>query len=250
MIQIREDVEHNIWWQTKQGALYYVEEEDEDIEVKEFITEGRWSSTKLRQYISEEMMKHIVETKSPKLMETDRDKAWWMGETNGDFSVKSAWENLMRKKETRDVFKHIWNKGLPLKINFFIWRIWKGRVLTNDNLPKMRINLWYSDEPDKLKIIYRILPVVITWILWKRRNIRRHAGDLNIQGMIFQVLQITQFMIERKFHWIKLKGKDMIEILGASKHRLFHCIVKWQMPHERVIKCNTDGACKGNPDFV
>lgn len=146
-------------------------------------------------------------------------------------------------------------------------------MLTDDNLPKMRINLvsrcccceqyhqetmehlflttlivgklcryfadfsgisiegmelshvimtwWYSDGPDKLKIIYKILPVVITWILWKRRNIRRHGGDLNIQGMIFQVLQITQFMIERKFHWIKLKGKDMIEILGASKHRLF-----------------------------
>lgn len=63
---------------------------DEDIEVKEFITEGRWNSNKLRQYISEEMMKHIVETISPKLMETGRDKAWWMGETNGDFSVKSA----------------------------------------------------------------------------------------------------------------------------------------------------------------
>lgn len=67
MIQIREGVEHNIWWQikteeasfwfdnwTKQGALYYIEEnglEEEEMEVKSFINDGRWNVNKLRIHI-------------------------------------------------------------------------------------------------------------------------------------------------------------------------------------------------------
>ncbi|KAG5630895.1 hypothetical protein H5410_002612 [Solanum commersonii] len=63
IIQIREEVKHNIWWQirngeesfwfdnwTKKGALYYLEEQnhsDKEIEVKEFIKEGVWDEVKL-----------------------------------------------------------------------------------------------------------------------------------------------------------------------------------------------------------
>ncbi|KAG5608379.1 hypothetical protein H5410_019660, partial [Solanum commersonii] len=103
MIQIREEVEHNIWWQvkasfwfdnwTKQGALYYLEEQnhaEEEIEVKQFIQEGRWNKGKLNQYVSEEMVQYITENISPVLIETGRDKAWWTGNTTGNFMVKSA----------------------------------------------------------------------------------------------------------------------------------------------------------------
>lgn len=41
--------------------------------------------------------------------------------------------------------------------------------------------------------------------------------------------------------------KDMITIIGDSKPKLYHAIVVWEKPQERLVKCNTDGACKGNP---
>lgn len=58
MITIREEVEHNIWWQvkvgnstfwfdnqTKQGVLYYVEGEgaqEEEVDGKDLIKNGQW----------------------------------------------------------------------------------------------------------------------------------------------------------------------------------------------------------------
>ncbi|KAK6803206.1 hypothetical protein RDI58_000990 [Solanum bulbocastanum] len=150
MIQIREEVEHNIWWQirngeesfwfddwTKQGALYYLEEQnhsDKEIEVKEFTKEGGWDKGKLNQYVSEEMVQYIIENISPILVETGRDKAWWMGNTSGSFTVNLAWELLRHRRGEMEILKFIWNKQIPFKINFFLWRVYKRRVLTDDNL--------------------------------------------------------------------------------------------------------------------
>ncbi|WMV13941.1 hypothetical protein MTR67_007326 [Solanum verrucosum] len=243
MIQIREEVEHNIWWQvkageasfwfdnwTKQGALYYLEEQnhgEEEIEVKQFIQERRWNKGKLNQYVSEEMVQYITENISPVLIETGKDKAWWMGSTTGNFTVKSAWDLLRHRRDEREILKFIWNKGIPFRINFFLWR-----------------------APSKVMEIYKVIPALITWTLWKRRNSRKHGGDISLQNMISQVLQNVQFILKKKFPWIEMRGQnweEMIRRLGANKSRLYHCIVRWDAPHEDVIKCNTDGASKGNP---
>lgn len=105
MVEVKEEVEHNIWWQigsgevsfwfdnwTKQGALYLTENQrgrEEEIEVKRFITNERWDGEMLSQVLSEEMVDHITENISPSLLERE-DKPWWMGNTCGRFTVKSA----------------------------------------------------------------------------------------------------------------------------------------------------------------
>jgi len=62
-----------------------------------------------------------------------------MGNSNGKFTVKSAWNELRRKKEK--IQDYIWTKGLRIKINFFLWRAWKGRIPTDDNLKRMKISV-------------------------------------------------------------------------------------------------------------
>ncbi|KAK4717904.1 hypothetical protein R3W88_016242 [Solanum pinnatisectum] len=64
-----------------------------------------------------------------------------MGSHSGLFSVRSAWELMRRKKEKVDKYELMWGKGLPFKINFFLWRAWKGRIATDDYLKRMRINI-------------------------------------------------------------------------------------------------------------
>ncbi|KAG5592921.1 hypothetical protein H5410_043435 [Solanum commersonii] len=87
IIKIREDVEHNIWWHTKsgdasfwydnwtkQGALYYVEEDrrrEEEMEVRSFIVGNQWDKDKLLNYVSEEMTEHIMTTISPEISSGD-----------------------------------------------------------------------------------------------------------------------------------------------------------------------------------
>lgn len=109
LLEIREEVEHDIWWQikarnssfwfdnwTKQGALFFTEGEnarDEEIEVKEFIENGSWKIEKLRENLSEEMVFHIVKNIKPNNYALN-DKPWWMGSSIGAFSVKSAYHIL------------------------------------------------------------------------------------------------------------------------------------------------------------
>ncbi|KAF3643159.1 hypothetical protein FXO37_22128 [Capsicum annuum] len=127
-----------------QGALYYVEGEtfqDEEIEVKFFITNEEWDKQKLISILSEEMVELILQTVKPTVEGHYNDKPWSMGNTYGQFSVKSAWDVVRKKKENRRYFDYSWNKGLPFKYNFFLWRVWLIRIPTDDNLRRMRIQL-------------------------------------------------------------------------------------------------------------
>lgn len=64
-----------------------------------------------------------------------------MASDNGEFSTKIAFQCVRRKKEEMNWEKSIWLRGMPFKICFFQWRIWKRRVATDDILKRMKINL-------------------------------------------------------------------------------------------------------------
>lgn len=68
LIEIKDEIEHLIWWQikagscnfwhdnwTRQGALYFIEDgghEESDLEVEDFMTEEGWNLEKLREHVS------------------------------------------------------------------------------------------------------------------------------------------------------------------------------------------------------
>uniref|UniRef100_M0ZQV0 RNase H family protein n=1 Tax=Solanum tuberosum TaxID=4113 RepID=M0ZQV0_SOLTU len=78
MMTVKDEVEHNIWWQvkagnssfwfdnwTQQGALYYVDGEnaiEKELKVQELIRGGEWDIQGLRSKLSEEMTTHVVKT--------------------------------------------------------------------------------------------------------------------------------------------------------------------------------------------
>lgn len=87
------------------------------------------------------MAMHIVDNIKPRWNHERIDKAWWTGNYKGEFTVKSAYQILRKRKKEVDWLKNIWAKGLPFKISFFLWRVWKKRIATDDNLKKMRIQI-------------------------------------------------------------------------------------------------------------
>lgn len=36
---------------------------------------------------------------------------------------------------------HIWIRNLPFKISFMVWRLWKRRLPSDDNLQRFHINI-------------------------------------------------------------------------------------------------------------
>ncbi|KAL3335635.1 hypothetical protein AABB24_031722 [Solanum stoloniferum] len=155
MNAIREEIEHNIWWQvkegnssfwfdnwTKQGALYFIEGEnaiEEEIEVKKFMLSGSWNEIKLLTKLSQKMTGYIMESIKPLIIENGSDRPWWMGNTQGSFTVKSAWHLLRQKKKCRRDYEFIWCKGLPFKVNFFLWNVWNRKIASDDNLKRIHI---------------------------------------------------------------------------------------------------------------
>lgn len=117
-------VGHNIWWQiklgklsfwvdnwTKLGALYYLEpnrNSEEEIEVKDFITDGVWNKHMYLTYLSnKEIVDHICEGIKPPHTNEDADKAWWIGRTTDHFSIKSAWQIVRDRRFKKEIEKHL-----------------------------------------------------------------------------------------------------------------------------------------------
>uniref|UniRef100_A0A0V0H6S6 Putative ovule protein n=1 Tax=Solanum chacoense TaxID=4108 RepID=A0A0V0H6S6_SOLCH len=101
--------------------------------------DGLWDISKLKNHILEEMKNHIIENIKPQINEDNTDKAWWTGDKR--FTVKSAFNNLRRRRMEQEWVQEIWTKGLPFKIAFFHWRVWKRRNATDANLKRMRLQV-------------------------------------------------------------------------------------------------------------
>ncbi|XP_070050710.1 uncharacterized protein [Nicotiana tomentosiformis] len=93
---------------------------------------GQWDEAKIRQILPEEFANHILKhTKVPMLYDV-LDKPFWMLESRGDFSVKLAWEYVRRSQEPCNAYKNIWVKGLPFKIAFLMWKVWRNKLPVDD----------------------------------------------------------------------------------------------------------------------
>ncbi|KAH0776581.1 hypothetical protein KY290_007992 [Solanum tuberosum] len=128
-----------------------------------------------------------MENISPPSLLFGNDVAWWMANSQGRFKVKSAWDLMRSKHEQKRDYDLIWNRGLPFKINFFLWRVWKRRISTDDNLERMKINIvsrcWCCDKKKKETITHLFLTAPIVAKLWR---VSANFAAINIEGMHLQ----------------------------------------------------------------
>ncbi|KAK4729596.1 hypothetical protein R3W88_022584 [Solanum pinnatisectum] len=191
-----------------------------------------------------------------------------MGDGSGSFTVQSAYQNMRGRREEKEWSKYMWVKGLPFNIGFFLWRVWRGRIATDDNLKRMKIQVvskcinineltlsqliyrwWEHKTTNKLERILRAIPEIIMWELWKRRNAIRHGKKISFNLMYHQCQLTIYHLIMVKFPWIKqlsAQWQEMVKILQNYRPILHHHLVKWELPIEGWITCNMDGASKGN----
>lgn len=124
MVNIREEVEHDIWWQikdgnssfwfdnwTKQVAFYFTEGEqaqEEEVDVNDLVINGGWNEQKLKAVVSYEMVQHIIMNIRPPSTKAILDKAWQVQSSKGDFTVKSAFHIFRRKKAEKDWSSYMW----------------------------------------------------------------------------------------------------------------------------------------------
>ncbi|XP_019248489.1 PREDICTED: uncharacterized protein LOC109227749 [Nicotiana attenuata] len=138
------------------GALYFIVPQDFGIDetihnVYDVVEEGSWNVNRLLEVLPEEYVLHIIEkNKSPTAYEV-LDIPYWMLETRGFFSVRTTWEYLRRRDDPRVAYKMIWVKGLPFKISFFMWKVWKAKLPLDDFMRRlgyfMPSKCWCCSQP-------------------------------------------------------------------------------------------------------
>ena len=73
------------------------------------------------------------------LFPTYEDKMIWNTDSSGQFKVSTLF--VSREKGNIPYWSQAWIKGLIPKINIFYWIMLQNKILTQDNLQKMGINL-------------------------------------------------------------------------------------------------------------
>lgn len=124
------------------GALHFLVPPefgiDESIHnVYDVVENGIWNVEKIQEALPMEFAVHILEKVKPAVMEHTLDIPYWILETRGNFSVKSAWEYVRRRNDSRIAYKMIWMKGLQFKISFFMWKVCKAKLPLDDFMRRL-----------------------------------------------------------------------------------------------------------------
>jgi hypothetical protein len=64
------------------------------------------------------------------------DEFWWNLHDNGNFSVDFLYKTIIQSVIPFDNNKKIWKMKIPLKTKIFAWYLYRGVILTKDNLVK------------------------------------------------------------------------------------------------------------------
>ncbi|XP_060212008.1 uncharacterized protein LOC132639585 [Lycium barbarum] len=320
MIEARDNIEQEIWWEprsgtanvwfedwTKLGALYHIIPEDFVIDegvqdVKELMMQGGWNLGKLQQLFPMDIVDHILEELHLHEPKEEWDMPRWMMTASGKFTVGTAWDLLRSKAVKSDVYNNIWISGVPFKISFFFWRLWKYKIPVGEVVRRIGIDTeatcyccdhrqyetvdhlfvtgniatkvwtyvktvagittqfqqvrqllqvwWNTDCPSKFRPIFKAIPMVTMWQIWKWRNTVLHGGRMSINKVIYEINMIIYQMSRMRFPGQQNLPRcipQILQIFEAYRPRIVSRIVKWDFPKPGWYKCNSDGASTENP---
>lgn len=103
------------------------------ITVSQFITDGTWNEYMVRRHAPSLLVPKILNTRIFH-QENDTDEAVWTPTTSGLFSCSSACELIRKKKEKSRINTHTWNKNIPFKVSFLLWRALRSKLPNNEKI--------------------------------------------------------------------------------------------------------------------
>ncbi|XP_070047336.1 uncharacterized protein [Nicotiana tomentosiformis] len=119
----------------------------------------------------------------------------------------------------------MWVKGLPFKILFFMWKVWKAKFPLDDYLKNMGYLMpsrcWCCAQPTEETLAHLFLSSVAVKKVWSYFLMN---ASINLEGM-------TMHQTIVKCWTLKIYTNTQ---------------VLWELPPQGWIKVNSDGASRGN----
>jgi len=149
----------------------------------------------------------------------------------------------------RESIEHLFLSG---ELAAFIWDYYARAA----GLPgpwvqvKQTMKKWWDFQGNsRVMMVYQAMPNIILWFLWKRRNTILHGGSYSSNKVIWDINSTIHKFIRSKFNVLSFPNNWPQMIFQLEKYRpVFHSkVVRWIPPPVGWLKCNTDGASRGNP---
>nr|XP_016508420.1 PREDICTED: uncharacterized protein LOC107826004 [Nicotiana tabacum] len=255
MLNTRQEVEHEIRWEMKSeitnvwhekwtglGALYHVVPPDFQIneemeQVNELRQEDGWDEELIDHTFPEEIVDHIKQQVLFEGSDGFWDRPWWKPTSSGRITVSSAWQLVRHRENQNPKFKNLWIKGLQFKISFFLWRLWRLKLITDDIWKRQGYiymsRCWCCQNPQEESFDHLFLTGTTATRVW-----RTFLGAAGITVPLIQVKNIIRAWWNADY---------IITYLEAYKPIIVTKRVAWQFPYNGWYMCNTCGASRDNP---
>ncbi|XP_055824261.1 uncharacterized protein LOC129892709 [Solanum dulcamara] len=137
--------------------------------------EGR-ATLKIRKYAPPQLVQQILDTEID-YHPNKADQACWKLTSHGNFTSKSAWE-LVRKKRAKTLTDGCtWHTNIPFKVSFLLWRALRQKLPTNDKLVQFGVvpaacsccyrpglDNWWTAKPsnEAQKLMLQATPIFVS----------------------------------------------------------------------------------------
>ncbi|KAG5599353.1 hypothetical protein H5410_030723 [Solanum commersonii] len=216
--------------------------------------ENGWDYSTVREFFPDYVIDHVQTNLHPAYLSNQGDKAWRIETNNGKFTVKSAWDLLRYKKYTVEDMEKLWIKRVPSKISFLLGEFVLERYICCicsveepiEHLSFIRdfANIIWNRNLHATGIVGSMLN-----LKYFIRNIILHGGSFSEYKVFWSINDTISKFIQIKFT-VQCNSTSWPYILSKLEQyrpRSSFRIVKWNPPPTNILKCNTDGASKGNP---
>ncbi|XP_060211852.1 uncharacterized protein LOC132639424 [Lycium barbarum] len=124
-----------------------------------------------------------------------------------------------------------------------------GFDITGIHSQQVMLKWWGVDVKPRMQAIYNIVPSIIVWELWKKRNGDKHNNKVTDARVIYQASTLIQQLVRLRkpgIQHVPHRWPEILQILESFVPRLKVTKVLWEFLVEGVWKCNIDGATRGN----
>ncbi|XP_076890001.1 uncharacterized protein LOC143540934 [Bidens hawaiensis] len=134
--------------------------------------------------------------------------AWeWLGDSRGDFTVRSVKKMILKEKEDVNNYVMKWSKWVPAKCNIHVWRVEMNRIPTRMALVRRNVpvtnDLCVFCELGNESADHIITGCMVAAIVWDHaRNEKVFEGkDIKIEDIIGDIKSLG-------FLWFKYRSKN------------------------------------------
>ncbi|XP_059292200.1 uncharacterized protein LOC132045634 [Lycium ferocissimum] len=253
MLQARDEIEQNIWWEprngtssmwfdnwSKLGSFHDVFPAENDIghDLEEFMIHYSWNFPKLQAVIPNNVVEYGKHELGYFVRSEKADKPSWKVTSSDNFTRIWFWklpidEVLMRMRiniasrcwcclDQQETMDHVFVTGPFAKS---IWRYVSAAagIIGSYHQTKQAVLLWWNaNYVSRLKPVYQAMPAFIIWQLWKSRNTRRHGGTISVNKVIHEVNSFNLYAKARRI----IDSTNLVAEAITLKEVLKYCIAQ------------------------